>query len=979
MFTVKLYLLGSPRLERDGQIVEMDTRKAMALVAYLALTETSHSRDSLAAMFWPDYDQTRARAALRRTLSTLNRGLPEGMLQISREEIGLSRPPSLWCDVLEFNRAEAEIRLHGHPAQEPCSLCIPVLERAVGLYRSDLMAGFSLRDSAAFDDWQFFHTDTLRRQLAGYLETLVEAERAQGRFAQAITYARRRLSLDPLHEPAHRLLMQLYVWAGERGAALRQYQECARILETELGVKPLEETSRLYQEIKKNRQPPQPSGAPESQPTAPAAVKPVGVSALPLVGRASELAEMQQRFTHLEGRSFLLALEGEAGIGKTRLAEELVAWAQQRGARLASGRCYPDESGLAFAPLAAALRSVIAQASPDEWQALPAHWKNAAARLLPELQTALPSSEPHLELAGPAAQSQYLEGISQVFKALLVRPAAGILFLDDLHWADDASLELLAYLVRRLEQVPLLFLVTWRGEDLPPEHRLRRLLAEAQRAGRASLLCPARFSRNQVAELVQRVNLASTTSPNLEKQLFEETEGLPFFLTEYLAVLSQEAERTGAANHMPHGVRALLQSRLQTVSETGLQLLQTAAVIGRSFDFDTLQSASGRTPEEVTLTLEALLAHGLIQEKETAAAEHALLPPMPQYDFSHQKIRTLVYAETSLARRRLLHQRVAQALLRVRAGLPAVAGQAAYHFRQAGQAQEAAQYYQIAGEHARSVYAHAEGRAFFQAALALGHPDPAALNEAVADLQTLQGEYAAAAQSYQTAIIQRQSGDRLLSRLQHKLGNLYHRQGEWDLAEAHFQAAALTLSAASDPAGAAQLFADRSLTAHLRDQPQTARQMAEQALALACQAGDAAALAQAHNILGILSRRELDLPKAVHHLEHSLEAASQAGSLQAQSAALNNLALTYADLGRLGDAVSSCQAALTLCERLGDRHRQAALHNNLADLYHACGQEEPAMLHLKQAVAIFAEISALDDRDRPTAPSQPEIWKLTEW
>src|SRR6266849_2178954 len=255
MSHLALFLLGPPRIERDGVVINMDTRKAVALIAYLAVTRQRHTRDALATLLWPEYDQANARSALRRTLSTLNKALAGNWLDIEREAIGLAQSSSLWLDVDEFNKRLAESRKHAHPAPERCPVCLKLLTEAVSLYRGDFMAGFSLRDSASFDDWQFFQADSLRSDLANALEQLAHCHTVQNNFEAAITYARRWLALDRLHEPAHRQLMQLYAWAGQRAAAIRQYRECVQVLEQELGVSPLESTTQLYQLIKENQIP----------------------------------------------------------------------------------------------------------------------------------------------------------------------------------------------------------------------------------------------------------------------------------------------------------------------------------------------------------------------------------------------------------------------------------------------------------------------------------------------------------------------------------------------------------------------------------------------------------------------------------------------------------------------------------------------------------------------------------------------------
>ncbi|MFN8455932.1 MAG: AAA family ATPase [Anaerolineae bacterium] len=813
MTQLKLMLHGSPRMERDGLAVEVDTRKAIALMAYLAVTGQSHSRDALATLLWPDYDQTHARAALRRTLSALNKALAGDWLEADRENIALNPDAAIWVDAVEFQRHLATCRSHGHPAEIVCSECVAPLTEAAALYRDDFMAGFTLRDSPDFDEWQFFQTESLRRDLGRALENLVRCHTERREFDSAITYARRWLALDPLHEVAHRELMRLYAWAGQRGAALRQYRECVRIFDQELGVPPLEETTQLYEAIQENRlpAPPEPKDDKASRQIpaegrkgwesfsafTPAPPLPRSPAALPLVGRSTELTVLVEAYAAITGNGHLLVLEGEAGIGKTRLAEEFLTYVQTQGGVTLRARCYEGETNLAYGPFIEALRAAVSQnGSTSGLAALPAHWLSETVRLLPELASLRPGLPPAPPLDNPGAQSHFFEALSQALLTLCAGPSPGVLLLDDLHWADAASLELLTYLVRRLRVRPLCLLLTWRSEGAQ-QARLQQVITEARRASLATILALPRLDQAAVAELIQSAPspLGTQTTPDtLSRRLYQETEGLPFFLVEYLAVLSKNTNlASGDDWSMPGGVRGLLQSRLAGVSQTGWQLLNTAAVIGRSFEFDTLRAASGRSDEEVVAGLEGLIEQGLVTE---VGGERGL-----SYDFSHEKLRTLVYEQTSLARRRLMHRRVAEALVsgvRGRSDLrgfreaysAGLVSQIAHHYRLAGQDSEAADYFKQAGEHARALYANAEALAHFRSALALGHPDAVALHEAIGDLHTLLGEYSAALTAYETAAAllggqpstpeERLTLSVALARVEHKLGDVHHRRGEWE-------------------------------------------------------------------------------------------------------------------------------------------------------------------------------------------------------
>lgn len=335
---LKLALLGSPSVTVGEKSVIVESRKALALLFYLAITNQRQSRDWLAAFFWPEQDQSRARASLRQVLWLLRNAGLEPWLVVDQDALGLQG--EYWCDVYRF---QAAIRANQ-------------IEEALLLYRADLLAGFSLRDCPEFDQWHFLQADELRRQLAGALEQAVLRCCKAEKYEQGLTYARRWLALDALHEPTHRYLMQLYAYAGQHAAALRQYEECVRLLEDELGVSPEEETVALYQAIKsrqivaapKVRQEmyaaPANLGALAEPPVAPPLSTPMAEKEaipverasplnqgppppayhnLPLhlttfVGREGEIDELVRIVADPECR--LVSITGPGGIGKTRLA-----------------------------------------------------------------------------------------------------------------------------------------------------------------------------------------------------------------------------------------------------------------------------------------------------------------------------------------------------------------------------------------------------------------------------------------------------------------------------------------------------------------------------------------------------------------------------------------------------------------------------------------------------------------------------------
>ena len=987
MTDLKIYLLGAIRLERDGNSVEFDTRKADALLAYLAVTGESARRDTLAALLWPESDTSSARAALRRTLSALRKGIGEPLLEANYENIGLAPGADIWVDVLVFRGLIKQFKTHAHPSVAGCASCLDDLVQAAELYRGDFLSGFGLRDSAAFDDWQFFQTDELRQELAWVLDQLTSAYARGGEFEAAIASARRWLTLDPLREEAHRQLMRLYAWSGQRNAALRQYRECVRILEQEIGVPPLDETTQLLQQILENQlaSPPvalEPSSTEGMLIEQAEAVKtqaaqsplegPLPGFTFPLIGRAGEWQTLVLCHSAARHNSWLVLLEGEAGIGKTRLAEEFVTHASSLGAQVFQARCYEGETNLAFSPITEGLGLLFKDKKAGErLEKLPVHWLAEAARLQPEIISLFPELPAPAPLDSPGAQSRFFEGLRQVLMNLLVGSVPGIVFLDDLQWADSDSLELLMYITRRLRNSELLLLLTWRGGSTDSRAQILHMLAEAQRDKRGTHFQLGLLSAADIDALVHALpGVPPTLGEQLSQRLYQESEGLPLYAISYLnSVLQSPAQVASQQINLPGDVRLVWQAQVNALDEIARQLLSTAALIGRSFDYVILKEASGRSDLETVNGLETLLSNNLIVEcNQLATACEST------YDFAHEKLRQLILQEISLARRQLLHRRIAEALLNAARGRREqgkVAAQVAFHLQQAGQNSQAAEYFKQAGEQSRLLYANRAALVHFQAALAAGYPDSAGLHEIIGDLYTLLGEYTAAIHSYETAAAFCATPQ--IARLEHKLGKVLARKGEWQLAESYFQVGLEHSEKEEDLSLQALILADWSLTAHRRGDDAQAQSLALQSLGLAQRTKNPRALAQAHNMLGMLARARGNLDEALDQLNHSLHAAQELGEPNRQAAALNNLALVARDQNQLDQAVELTQAALNLCSQQGDRHREAALLNNLADLLHAAGREPEAKDYLRKSVMIFAEIGV------EAGKQGPEIWKLSEW
>lgn len=347
MSTLKLSLLGPPRVELARQVLAIQRRKAQALLFFLAVTGAPQRRETVATLLWPENNHQQAHGSLRRHLSELNQLFGHDWLAGDREWIGLASTADLWLDVAAFQQALAQCQKHPHPPNEVCRACITPLTDAVDLYRGDFLTGFTLPACPAFDEWQFFQAEALRQALATALERLVRIHTEQSEPEAALSYAQRWLRLEPLHEPIHRQLMHLYAATGQVAAALRQYELCVQWLQKELDVPPESETIALVEQIRRGRRQGTAGGEQDAtsetilsmastgfpprghatrntdqlEPGVTSTPHNLPAQTTPFIGRTDELADLSRLCNRPETR--LVTILGPAGIGKTRLALEV--------------------------------------------------------------------------------------------------------------------------------------------------------------------------------------------------------------------------------------------------------------------------------------------------------------------------------------------------------------------------------------------------------------------------------------------------------------------------------------------------------------------------------------------------------------------------------------------------------------------------------------------------------------------------------
>ena len=640
MARLTLRLFGGFQARFGERSLVFPTRKAQALLAYLAVRpEQDYTRNKLAAMFWGGAGREQARQSLRQGLSALRSSVAPfrpGILVVEGDRVALNQS-AIDVDVTEFERLAVR--------QTPRDL-----ERAAVLYAGDLLDGVDINEES-FEEWLRSERARLRETAVHVLTRLVPHQAKSGSPESAIQTAVRLLALDPLREETHRTLMRLYARQERLGDALRQYQACVSALRTELGVEPAEETRRVYREIVPRREPVNVTRQVRAKASAEVhepgrrLVGPAGHP--PLINRQKELAVLREALVRaLSGHGGTTVILGEAGIGKTRLAEELVREMQKRGGRVLTGHAYETERTLPFAPWVDVLRAGLRLYDEEAGPRSNPVWQGELAKLLPEL------GEPRSASVG-GNPIRVFEAVAHFLRDLASsRPL--LLVLENLQWADETSLRLFTFLVRRIDAWPLLMVGIVRKEELSDSTVLRRLLQESDGRSQLRQLSLAALSRADTAALVRSLagrDIEAPAAVQLANDVWLMSEGNPFMVVESMRALETgEIAPVYGRLPLPQRVREVISGRLERLSSRARQIVAAAATIGREFDFALLERAAALGEFHTTTGVEELVRKGVIHGIED------------RFDFSHDTIREVAFAQISSHRRKTLHRRVATAM-----------------------------------------------------------------------------------------------------------------------------------------------------------------------------------------------------------------------------------------------------------------------------------------------------------------------------
>lgn len=702
-------LFGGLHIDVPGlPISAVMTPRLQSLLAWLILYGGKpQPRERIAGLLWPESSESQARTNLRQLLHHLKRALPSASDLLIGDHFSVSwqRTDSCSIDVVEFEGALA--RAAQANKKEDVDVEVEELRQAVRLYVDDLMPSI-------YDSWILSIRLELRDRLSTALRRLAFLMQQQGQFQAAILAAERLVVHDSLRESNYQLLMQLHAANQDRASGLRIYHQLKTALRRELGVSPTPETMMLFEEALKGG-----SSVLERS----ALPNPERSNTGSFVGRREEVRRIESAWTKvIRGATQAIIISGEPGIGKTRVAEELINLAESNGNPIARARCYSGRGQVAYSPIAEWLRSDALKAV---WAKMSSSQLAEVARLLPEAGEGYPiSDEPPLSAEGWQKFKLY-QSLAAAFAAS-TRPL--LLFMDDLQWCDVDSFDWIRHLLSSQSALGLLFLGTVRAEETGRNHPFTIFLTELRRAGVAVEIPLPPLDAAEVTELAGQ----ESVRPILEGELTEivrSTQGNPLFVLETVRAGAQSAR-----------IQAVISARLASLTAASYELAGVASIVGRPFSFELLEKTLDWDERSLLDSLDELWQRRIIEARGGSG-----------YDFTHERLREVARQELSLIRARFLHRRVARALAELHgSGSPEWSGQIASHYEFAGMAEHAIEHLLLAASSARQRFAYGEAAVLLRRALSLRSnlTESAKGSEQEVDLLLLLGSVLVAIEGY---------------------------------------------------------------------------------------------------------------------------------------------------------------------------------------------------------------------------------------
>lgn len=580
-----------------------------------------------------------------------------------------------------------------------------------------------------------------------------------------------------------------------------------------------------------------------------------------MVGRGNEFAQLQQQWSLAQqGRAHLILLSGEPGVGKTRLANELIEYAQNSGAPILRGGCYEYEATTPYLPFVEALRDWVHAASAENLRATLGDTASEIVKLAPEIEAKLGALPTNPVLSSNEERLRLFDNIARLIRNIAA-PRGLLMFLDDLHWADQGTINLLHYLLRHLRNDRVLLLGAYREVELDRAHPLANALIDWNRERLATRVSLARLTRADTGALLAALFGQENISEEFVQVLFRETEGNPFFIEEVVKSLIEQGQIYRENNAwqrkqiadlaIPQSVKEAIGRRLNRLTENCVETLRTAAALGKIFPFGELRAVATTSEDQLLDALDEASAAQLLRAETNDA-----------FAFTHDKIREVLYEELNPIRRRRLHQRIGEGLEKLYASPNGHTSDLAYHFTQSGDGEKSLTYSMRAAENAERVFAHDDALKFYQqareAAETLQRNDALAqIDEHIGDIYRLRGDITPAVESYERArAIAADASQR--AALNVKIGSAYSPIGDARGMDA-LQAALKELNPQTQPAEYASALALIGRHHHYHTQHEKAVESFEKARAIAEPLDDSQTLQNIYSFLAGTYQHTLDL------------------------------------------------------------------------------------------------------------------------
>jgi len=622
---LNIRLMGASEISMGGMPLALNHSKSRALLFYLAATGQPHTRDHLATLLWGESGQSEAFHSLRSSLYRLRKAMQAVEVDeaiVSDGELLRLDPASYECDVIEFYRLLTQENEHA-------------LSQAVALRRGPFLQGFAITDAPGFDDWMQTENTRLNQACFEVLDQLTIWAESREAWTVAIGHAQQMIQMDVLAESAHQRLMHLYLRQGEVGLALRQYRQLENQFKQELGILPSAETKALYENILRQQRNRVTVAAPSSLSTRSSHV-------LPFVGRDDLLHELSIIGEDVKaGRGATVLVQGEGGIGKSRLLDEFASqliadtppWVVLQGA------CSPFDDLLSHGPFLEALQNGT----------------------LEELNDLLAESDASV----PDARGRFFWRVMQTIRSLTLSGPM-LLFIDDLQWANSSTLNLFGFLSMRLHHLPVMLVGTVQHADAIPA--LQRLITLGRRRGELHLLSLTPLTLKAISELLDASQVNPDSVETLAEWLNAKSTGNPFLLSEILAQLRAEAILKRAGDgwqldttqwlrwrntfSLPETTHDLVGWRLTNIAPDARNLLDVLAVAAKPIPESVLRGIPGIWTDSFPTLVDDLSARGLILELQGGSM--LALP--------HHLLRETLLRRLSNLRRRAIHRQLAETM-----------------------------------------------------------------------------------------------------------------------------------------------------------------------------------------------------------------------------------------------------------------------------------------------------------------------------